>query len=238
MTETRTARLLRGTLVLYVLATLVLAPWDELAPAEGGSDPRPLWPADGYQHHNSTLRFEWSALPVEYLVMVFNSTGAEVVNITLIDETNYQTKRLVPDFYTWVAWYTPIDEALAEILASGIFSLNASAKQALEWDAVSVSYQFRLLAVDRSTVSTHEGVGLHVEVGDLELGNIYHWQVRALDSNGHTTDWSLPRSVEVGTTQFLAFEVFSEWELALLLTGMILVVALQAGVFLAREEPE
>jgi NADH:ubiquinone oxidoreductase subunit 6 (subunit J) len=48
----------------------------------------------------------------------------------------------------------------------------------------------------------------------------------------------LPRSVEVGTTQFLAFEVFSEWELALLLTGMILVVALQAGVFLAREEPE
>ena len=238
MTETRTAWLLRGTLVLYVLATLVLAPWDELALAEGGTDPRPLWPADGYQHHNSTLRFEWSALPVEYLVMVFNSTGAEVVNITLIDETNYQTKRLVPDFYTWVAWYTPIDEALAEILASGIFSLNASAKQALEWDAVSVSYQFRLLAVDRSTVSTHEGVGLHVEVGDLELGNIYHWQVRALDSNGHTTDWSLPRSVEVGTTQFLAFEVFSEWELALLLTGMILVVALQAGVFLAREEPE
>ncbi|MCH2342831.1 MAG: hypothetical protein MK363_23585 [Pseudomonas sp.] len=238
MTETRTARLLRGTLVLYVLATLVLAPWDELAPAEGGSDPRPLWPADGYQHHNSTLRFEWSALPVEYLVMVFNSTGAEVVNITLIDETNYQTKRLVPDFYTWVAWYTPIDEALAEILASGIFSLNASAKQALEWDTVSVSYQFRLRAVDSSTVSTHEGVGLHVEVGDLEPGNIYRWQVRALDSNGHTTDWSLPRSVEVGTTQFLAFEVFSEWELALLLTGMILVVALQAGVFLAREEPE
>ena len=238
MTETRTARLLRGTLVLYVLATLVLAPWDERAPAEGGTDPRPLWPADGYRHHNSTLRFEWSALPVEYLVMVFNSTGAEVVNITLIDETNYQTKRLVPDFYTWVAWYTPIDEALAEILASGIFSLNASAKQALEWDAVSVSYQFRLLAVDRSTVSTHEGVGLHVEVGDLEPGNIYRWQVRALDSNGHTTDWSLQRSVEVGTTQFLAFEVCSEWELALLLTGMILVVALQAGVFLAREEPE
>ena len=75
MTESRTGRLLRGTLVLYVLATLVLAPWDELTPAEGGSDPRPLWPADGYQHHNSTLRFEWSALPVEYLVMVFNSTA-------------------------------------------------------------------------------------------------------------------------------------------------------------------
>ncbi len=238
MTESRTGRLLRGTLVLYVLATLVLAPWDELAPAEGGSDPRPLWPADGYQHHNSTLRFEWSALPVEYLVMVFNSTGAEVVNITLVDETSYQTKRLMPDFYTWVAWYTPIDGALAEIIASEIFSLNASAKQILEWDAVSVSYQFRLLAIDGSTVSTHEGAGLHAEVSDLELGSTYHWQVLALDSNGYDTGWSLPRSVEVGTTQFLAFEVFSEWELALLLTGMILVVALQAGVFLAREEPK
>ena len=238
MTESRTGRLLRGTLVLYVLATLMLAPWDELVPAEGGSDPRPLWPADGYQHHNSTLRFEWSALPVEYLVMVFNSTGAEVVNITLVDEDSYQTKRLIPDFYTWVAWYTPIDGALSEIIASGIFSLDTSAKQALEWNAVSVSYQFRLLAIDGSTVSAHEGAGLHAEVSDLELGSTYHWQVLALDSNGHATVWSLPRSTDVGTTQFLAFEVFSEWELALLLTGMILVVALQAGVFLAREEPK
>ena len=238
MTESRISWLLRSTLVLYVLATLALAPWAELTPAEEGSDPYPLWPADGYQHHNSTLHFEWSALSVEYSDMVLNSTGVVAVNVTLVDETSYQTKRLVPDFYTWVAWYTPIDSAPTEIIASGIFSLNASAKQALEWDTVSVSYQFPLLAVDGSTVSAYEGAGLHTEVSDLELGSIYRWQGRALDSNGHATDWSLARSIDVGTTQFLAFEVFSEWELALLLTGMILVVALQAGVFLAREEPK
>lgn len=238
MTESYISWLLRGTFVLYVLATLALAPWAELTPVEDGSDPYPLWPADGYQHHNSTLRFEWSALSVEYLVMVFNSTGAEVVNITLADVANYQTKRLMPDFYTWVTWYVPINGAQTEIVAGGIFNLNTSAKQILEWDTVSISYQFRLLAVDGSTVNTNEGEGLSVDVSELESGSTYRWQVRALDSNGHATDWSLPRSVEVGTTQFLAFEVFSEWELALLLTGMILVVALQAGVFLAREEPK
>ena len=238
MTESRISWLLRSTLVLYVLATLALAPWAELTPAEEGSDPYPHWPADGYQHHNSTLRFEWSALSVEYLVMVFNSTGAEVVNITLVDAASYQTKRLMPDYYTWVTWYVPISGAQSEIVAGGIFSLNTSAKQILDWDAINISYQFRLLAVDGSTVNAHEGDGLRTDVSDLESGSIYRWQVRALDSNGHTTDWSLLHSVEVGTTQFLAFEVFSEWELALLLTGMILVVALQAGVFLAREEPK
>ena len=238
MTESRISWLLRSTLVLYVLATLALAPWAELTPAEEGSDPYPLWPADGYQHHNSTLHFEWSALSVEYIVMVLNSTADDVVNVTLTDAASYQTKRLMPDFYTWVVWYVPINGAENEIVASGIFSLNASAKQILEWDAVSISYQFRLLAVDGSTVNANEGEGLRIYVSDLAPGSIYHWQVRALDSNGHTTDWSQLRSVEVGTTQFLAFEVFSEWELALLLTGMILVVALQAGVFLAREEPK
>ena len=238
MTESRISWLLRSTLVLYVLSTLALAPWAELTPAEEGSDPYPLWPADGYQHHNSTLRFEWSALSVEYLVMVFNSTGAEVVNITLADAASYQTKRLVPDYYTWVTWYVPISGAQSEIVAGGIFILNTSAKQILDWDAINISYQFRLLAVDGSTVNAHESDGLRADVSDLESGSVYRWQIRALDSNGHTTDWSQVRSVEVGTTQFLAFEIFSKWELALLLTGMILVVALQAGVFLAREEPK
>jgi hypothetical protein len=237
MTESRISWLLRSTLVLYVLATLALAPWAELTPADDGSDPYPLWPADGYQHHNNTLSFEWSALSVEYF-MVLNSTDVEVVNVTLADAASYQTKRLMPDSYNWTAWYVPISGAQPEIIASGNFSLYTSAKEILVWDAINLSYQFRILAVDGSTVNTYEGEGLSVDVSELESGNTYRWQVRALDSNGHATDWSPLRSVEVGTTQFLAFEVFSEWELALLLTGMILVVALQAGVFLAREEPK
>ncbi|OIR10259.1 MAG: hypothetical protein BEU05_01785 [Marine Group III euryarchaeote CG-Bathy2] len=229
------------TLVLYVVAMVVLAPWGDLgAPVYDGSDPHPLEPAYGYQHHNTTVRFTWSSLSVSYELHVSNSTGAAVVSQNLTDESSYQTRRLLPDDYTWVAWYLPIDGAPAEIVATGIFTLDASAKQQLEWDAVSISYDFRLLpAPGAEQVRELAGTpALKADVEGLDEGEEYWWQVRALDSNGHATDWSLPRSIEVGTTQFLAFEVFSEWELALLLVGMILVVALQAGVFLAREERE
>ena len=239
MADSRLRDGLLWALVLYVVATVMLAPWSELgAPAESGSDPQPLGPAEGYQHHNTTARFTWSSLAVSYELQVSNSTGVAVESQNLTDELSYQTRRLLPDDYAWVAQYFPVDGAPAEIVASGIFSLDASAKQLLEWEPVAVSYQFRLLAVDGGTISSYEGTALHAEASDLEPGSAYYWQVRALDSNGHATDWSLPRSIEVGTTQFLAFEVFSEWELALLLVGMILVVALQAGVFLAREERE
>ena len=226
-------------LVLYVVATVMLAPWGDLnSPHSTGNDPQPLEPADGYQHHNTTVRFTWSSLAVNYELQVINSTGAVVASQNLTGESSYQTRRLMPDDYTWVAWYLPIDGAPAEIVATGIFSLDSSAKQLLEWDAVAVSYDFRLLpAPGAEPVRELAGTPvLKADVEGLDEGTEYWWQVRAQDSNGHATDWSLPRSIEVGTTQFLAFEVFSEWALALLLVGMILVVALQAGVFLAREE--
>lgn len=228
-------------LVLYVVATVALAPWGEIgAPAGFGGDPHPLEPADGYQHHNTTVRFTWSQLAVDYELQVTNSTGVVVASQNLTDESSYQTQRLMPDDYIWVASYLPVDDAPAEAIATGAFSLEISAKQLLEWDAVDVSYDFRLLpAPGADPVRELAGTPVHkADVEGLDEGVEYWWQVRAHDSQGHTTDWSLPRSIEVGTTQFLAFEVFSEWELALLLVGMILVVALQAGVFLAREEHE
>lgn len=127
-------------LVLYVVATLMLAPWGDLnSPHSTGDDPRPLEPADGYQHHNTTLRFTWSSLSVNYELLVTNSTGAEAVNQSLVDQVTYQTKRLMPDDYTWVTWYLPVDGSDAEIVATGAFSLESSAKQLLEWDSVDIT---------------------------------------------------------------------------------------------------
>ena len=38
------------------------------------------------------------------------------------------------------------------------------------------------------------------------------------------------------TTKFLAYELFSNWEVPFVFLGILMVIALQAGVFLAREE--
>ena len=228
-------------LVLYVVTTVALAPWGEIvAPAGFGGHPHPLEPADGSQPPDRIALFSRSKLWVDYELQVTNSTGVVVSSQNLTDESSYLTRRLMPDDYTWLAGYLPIDGAPAEVITTGAFSLESSAKQLLEWDAVGVSYDFRLLpAPGAEPVRELASTPVHkADVEGLDDGVEYWWQVRAHDSQGHTTDWSLPRSIEVGTTQFLAFEVFSEWELALLLVGMILVVALQAGVFLAREEQE
>ena len=42
--------------------------------------------------------------------------------------------------------------------------------------------------------------------------------------------------MNIDTTKFLAYELFNNWEVPFILLGILMVVALQAGVFLAREE--
>ena len=44
--------------------------------------------------------------------------------------------------------------------------------------------------------------------------------------------------MNIDTTKFLAFELFNNWEVPFLLLGVMMVIALQAGVFLAREEKD
>ena len=155
-------------LVLYVVTTVALAPWGEIgAPAGFGGDPHPLEPADGYQHHNTTVRFTWSQLAVDYELQVTNSTGVVVASQNLTDESSYQTQRLMPDDYIWVASYLPVDDAPAEAIATGAFSLEISAKQLLEWDAVDVSYDFRLLPAPGAD-PVRELAGTPVHKADVE----------------------------------------------------------------------
>ena len=67
-------------------------------------------------------------------------------------------------------------------------------------------------------------------------GETYSWTVYAVDSEGFTSEYSEVRSVNIDTTKFLAFELFNDWEVPFILLGILMVIALQAGVFLAREE--
>ena len=50
------------------------------------------------------------------------------------------------------------------------------------------------------------------------------------------SEYSEFRDVNIDTTKFLAYELFNDWEVPFILLGVLLVIALQAGVFLAREE--
>ena len=114
-------------LVFYVVATVALAPWGEIGASAGfSSDPHPLEPADGYQHHNTTVRFTWSRLAVDYALQVTNSAGVVVASQNLSDESSYQTRRLMPDEYIWVASYLPVDGAPAENITTGAGSSRKS----------------------------------------------------------------------------------------------------------------
>jgi len=55
---------------------------------------------------------------------------------------------------------------------------------------------------------------------------------------GFESERSLDREVNIDTTKFLAFELFEDWALPFILLGVLMVIALQAGVFLAREEKD
>ena len=60
---------------------------------------------------------------------------------------------------------------------------------------------------------------------------------RATLASLHPTS-SSERDLRIGTTKFLAFMLFNDWEVPFLLLGVMMVIALQAGVFLAREEKD
>ena len=74
------------------------------------------------------------------------------------------------------------------------------------------------------------------EFQDFDNGKTYSWSVYAVDSMGFVSESSNARELNIDTTKFLAYELFNNWEFPFILLGILMVVALQAGVFLAREE--
>ena len=71
---------------------------------------------------------------------------------------------------------------------------------------------------------------------DFETGKSYSWSVYAQDSKGYTSESSPFYVVNIDTTKFLAIELFNNWQVPFILLGVMMVIAMQAGVFLEREE--
>ena len=76
------------------------------------------------------------------------------------------------------------------------------------------------------------------EYSNFVEGNEYSWSVLAEDDLGVSSESSSQYDLRIGTTKFLAFMLLNDWEVPFLLLGIMMVIALQAGVSLAREEED
>jgi hypothetical protein len=110
----------------------------------------------------------------------------------------------------------------------------------LVWAPVEVTYGIEIREHKATEILiVHQADGLNqslYEFKDFTNGKTYSWSVYAVDSMGFVSESSNERELNIDTTKFLALELFSNWEVPFILLGVLMVVALQAGVFLAREE--
>ena len=117
-----------------------------------------------------------------------------------------------------------------------------SSKIALNWNKVNVTYTIQIREYkDTDVPIIHERTNLTVTTYDYSNfveGNEYSWSVFAEDDLGFSSEASSQNDLRIGTTKFLAFMLFNDWEVPFLLLGVMMVIALQAGVFLAREEKD
>ena len=131
------------------------------------------------------------------------------------------------------------------ILKSELVTIETSSKITVIWSEVSVTYGLEIRVIMEEENELPEILKVH-EVNKLEEsaytysefenGKSYYWSVHAQDSKGYTSESSPFYMVNIDTTKFLAFELFNNWEVPFILLGVMMVIAMQAGVFLAREE--
>ena len=236
----RDAATIRDTLVsilvMYVVIGLIFSPLQKLKEnVETEDDIHPLAPVDGFYHHNQTVLFEWTSATEEYKITIQNDTET-IIDEEIYEVSTYKTKRLNIDNYTYQIGFQPMDGGDVRIIQSGNFSLEGASKQTFTWERVKITYD----------IAIYDGAVLFKEVNDLETNNTYvhefrngvsyTWQIKAGDSEGTSSEWSATYSVNVGTTHFLALELFNNWQMSFVLIGIILVIALVGGVFLARRE--
>jgi len=236
----RDAATIRDTLVsilaIYIVIGLIFSPLHQLnEDVVAGETLRPLKPVDGFYHHNRTVLFEWTAITETYRVTIQNSTET-VVDEEIYGISSYKTKRLNPDSYTYEIGFQPVDGTAMRTIQSGNFNLENASKQTLTWDGVPIVYDIAIYdgAVPFKEINDVSSNSTYVE--GFKNGVSYTWQVRASDGGGTASEWSETYSLNVGTTHFLALELFNNWQMSFVLIGMILVVALIGGVFLARRE--
>ena len=72
----------------------------------------------------------------------------------------------------------------------------------------------------------------------LELGEGYHWRVRATDGVDHTTDWSAVGTFRTGTTDHLGQELLETWGATVMILGGVLLATMVGGIYLAKDEEQ
>ena len=239
------------TLSIYVVFSIAMAPWNNLksdeplsTTCETGCAPVINYPEDGYYHHKDSIVFEWNPVSVEYRFTVLNGTGHVFHDENLTGITTSTTNRLPVGDYTSFVYYKGIVGSLLGdnefLLHNEGHSLASSSKIAVVWAPVEITYGIEIREHKATEIRiVHQAEDLaqtSYEFQDFDNGKTYSWSVYAVDSMGFVSESSNARELNIDTTKFLAYELFNNWEVPFILLGILMVVALQAGVFLAREE--
>jgi len=254
------------TLVIYVVYSVASAPWSNLKTEDSLSDscetgcpPRLIFPEDGYYHYNSDLTFNWAPVSVEYQVIFEDENGIAISSDNVTDQTTFMTSKLVAGNYTSFVYFKGIYGSYAAeeypLLVTDEHDLDSSSKITLIWAAAEMTYDVEIKMEEDSDILpiyhpiVHEAKGLEYtsyQFSDFKPGKTYFWSVTGstnfTDSVGNQlgfiSETSIIRELNIDTTKFLAFELFNNWALPFILLGVLMVIALQAGVFLAREEKD
>ena len=237
---------------LYVVISIAMVPWSNLKVSEPvptscptGCSPLINFPEDNYHHYDDSLTFDWSAVVVTYRTVIIDSEGQIVHESNLTEVNSTTSSRLKVGNYTSSVYYTGIAGSnLSELIKTDEHQLGTSSKITLNWDKVFVTYTLQIREFndeDRDFPLIHEAANLSETFYDYSNfieGEEYSWSVFAVDDFGYSSESSKQHDLRIGTTKFLAFMLFNEWEVPFLLLGVMMVIALQAGVFLAREEKD
>ena len=235
---------------IYVVVSIAMVPWSNLkitdpAPTTcpTGCSPSINFPEDNYHHYDDSLTFDWNSVSVTYLATIINSDDEIVHEVNLTDSTSTTSSRLQVGNYTSSIFYTGIvGSNLTQLIVTEDHQLDDSSKITLNWNKVNVTYTIQIREYkDTDIPIIHERTNLTVTTYDYSNfveGNEYSWSVFAEDDLGFSSEASSQNDLRIGTTKFLAFMLFNDWEVPFLLLGVMMVIALQAGVFLAREEKD
>ena len=239
------------TLSIYVVFSIAMAPWNNLkseetlpTTCETGCAPVINYPDDGYYHYKNSIVFEWNPVSVGYRFTVLNGTGHIFHDENLTGITTSTTNRLPAGDYTSFVYYKGIVGSLLgddeSVLRNEEHSLASSSKITMVWAPVEITYGIEIREHKATEIQiVHQAESLthtSYEFQDFDNGKTYSWSVYAVDSMGFVSESSNVRELNIDTTKFLAYELFNNWEVPFILLGILMVVALQAGVFLAREE--
>tara|TARA_Y100001970_G_scaffold196883_1_gene239454 strand:- start:3043 stop:3807 length:765 start_codon:yes stop_codon:yes gene_type:complete len=235
---------------LYVVSSIALVPWSNLKISEptpstcpGGCPPSINFPEDKYHHYDDSLIFDWNSVSVTYRAVIEDSENKIVYEANLTNGNSTTSSRLKVGNYTSLIYYTGIvGSNISQLVQSDNHQLNASSKINLNWEKRSVTYTLQIREYkDTDAPIIHEVNNLSetfYEYSNFIEGKEYTWSVFAVDELGFISEPTSQNDLRIGTTKFLAFMLFNDWELPFLLLGIMMVIALQAGVFLAREEKD